>query len=384
MGGMDRIIDRAIVLACCALGLAVTPWDSGSVVALLAAIATTTACDLAVSRWRLAPAIAYAVAAAAMPPLATFLPLSTYDLARAQRPWLRFLWAIPLAAAAARAEFDDAASVAAIAFGCAVAFLLCRRAERTIRVHELNRRQRDEIREGAIALEAKYAELADRQDLDVKLATLKERSRIAREIHDNVGHLLTRAVLQVNALQVTHRDDNRIVSELAAVGETVGEALDAVRASVHDLHDEGFDLETQLRAVAAACEGIDVRVDYSASDVPEPIGYSFLAIAREALSNTARHSDATRAHIAVTEHPGFFRLVAKDNGTATAASAGAFAHDILTDARDAADSRARAGIGLATMRDRAAALGGTFRVSNAGGFTVFVSVPKATAQEAHA
>lgn len=41
----------------------------------------------------------------------------------------------------------------------------------------------------------------------MRLATLNERNRIAREIHDNVGHLLSRSLLQVGALQVVNRDE---------------------------------------------------------------------------------------------------------------------------------------------------------------------------------
>ncbi len=60
-------------------------------------------------------------------------------------------------------------------------------------------------------------------------AVLAERARIAREIHDNVGHLLTRSVLQMEALAVTHEDDPALAKELAAVGATLHEALGTVR-----------------------------------------------------------------------------------------------------------------------------------------------------------
>ena len=376
---MDRIIDKAIVLACCALTLAVASWEGATTVALLVAIAASALCELIGRRKAFVPALAYAAAACVAPPLATFLPLAVYDLSRADALWLRFLWAIPAAVSIARNGVDGAAQAFALVGGCAVAFLLGYRSKHVERARAKDRQRRDELRESALALESKYAKLADRQDLEVRLATLDERSRIAREIHDNVGHLLTRSVLQVNALQVVHRDDPSIVGELSAVGDTVNDALDAVRASVHDLHDDGFDLETQLRAAAATCEGIAVQVDYSVDTMPDAVGYSFLAIAREALSTTARHSNASRARIAVTEHPGFFRLIVEDNGRPNdPASCKAAGISHTGDGRDG--SERKGGIGLATMRDRATALGGTFRISHASGFTVFVSVPKETAQ----
>ena len=48
------------------------------------------------------------------------------------------------------------------------------------------------------------------QDYEIYLATLKERNRIAREIHDNVGHMLTRSILQLGALSVINKDETEI------------------------------------------------------------------------------------------------------------------------------------------------------------------------------
>lgn len=189
--------------------------------------------------------------------------------------------------------------------------------------------------------------------------------RIAREIHDNVGHLLTRSIMQVEALQVVHRDDERVRGELAQVGDTLHEAMGCVRASVHDLHDDAFDLETQIREAADACATLAVDIDYRASDVPPDVGYGFIAIVREALSNAAKHSDASRVSVSVAAYPAFYRLVVHDNGSVPPPS------DMLGDA-----PRADGGIGLSTMADRARALGGRCRFDYDRGFKVFATVPK--------
>ena len=69
-------------------------------------------------------------------------------------------------------------------------------------------RIRDELQERALVLEARNRDLADRQDYEVELATLAERARIAREIHDNVGHQLTRALATSRSpARVIHSDD---------------------------------------------------------------------------------------------------------------------------------------------------------------------------------
>ncbi|WP_080802117.1 sensor histidine kinase [Arabiibacter massiliensis] len=359
---MERIVDKAIVLACCLASFLVLPWSVALLVALLVAVGAAALGEVLPPRFASLPALAFALAALAWPAFVAFLPLAVYDLVRDDHPAVRACWALPLLAAFARLPFAASLLVVLV---CAVSFLLSFRARRT--QHELAayRRLRDDVQETSLALEEKNRGLRERQDLEVRLATLAERGRIAREIHDNVGHLLTRSIMQVEALQVVHRDDEQVRAELAQVGGTLHEAMSTVRTSVHDLHDDAFDLETQIRDVARSCGALAVDVDFRADDVPADVGACFIAIVREALSNAARHGDATRASVSVASYPAFFRLVVHDNGTVAPPS------DVLGDA-----PRARRGIGLSTMADRARALGGRCRIDFDHGFRVFVTVPK--------
>ena len=208
------------------------------------------------------------------------------------------------------------------------------------------------------------------QDYEVRLATLSERSRIAREIHDNVGHLLTRSVLQVEALQVVHADDECVRGGLASVGATLHEAMGCVRASVHDLHDDAFDLRARLEGVIGACGLDDVRLVYDVQDVPLPVAYGVVAVVREALSNVAKHSDATRVDVSVIEYPALYQLIVQDNGSRDGARSTAV--DVPT---------AQAGIGLQTMEERVSSLGGRLRTGYRKGFRVFATVPKEPSKE---
>ena len=87
--------------------------------------------------------------------------------------------------------------------------------------------------------------LIEKQNADIHAATLSERNRIAREIHDNVGHMLTRSLLQVGALKVIAGDDS-LDEPLTELQNTLNTAMTNVRTSVHDLHDDAIDLESTL------------------------------------------------------------------------------------------------------------------------------------------
>ena len=234
---MDRVIDEIILVALCLLLLPFAAFSGAHVAALLCAIVVACCFDVYPhARLRFAAAGAYELAALFVPEFSALLPVVAYVLF-GERFWLvRLSWIMPLAAAL---RTQDVLLVPAAVL-CAAACLMAWRTKRAGEERERYRALRDEQQEASLSLANKNRELMAAQDYEVRLATLSERSRIAREIHDNVGHLLTRSVLQVEALQVVHADDECVRGGLASVGATLHEAMDTVRKSVHDLHDDAF------------------------------------------------------------------------------------------------------------------------------------------------
>jgi signal transduction histidine kinase len=158
-------------------------------------------------------------------------------------------------------------------------------------------------------------------------------------------------------MQVTHSGDGGLKNEICQIKEAMSEAMDSIRNSVHDLHDESVDLETQLQSMIEKFTFCPIELRYDAGDLPGAVKYCFIAIAREALNNIAKHSDASKASVTVTAHPAFCRLAIEDNGT-IGKTGGA------------------GGIGLSNMADRVEALGGVFRAEHSKGFKIFISIPK--------
>ena len=364
---MERIADKFVVLACCVGALALTGTGADVVGALLASVSCTFAAELLRGRAQLVPVLAFVALSLAVPVAAAFVAPVAYDLA-AERcgRWPAVACALlPLVASWRGALVAPAALVALLAV--LVAVLLAGRTRRMLEQRAENLRVADGLRERELALEARNRDLLDAQDYEVRLATLSERARIAREIHDNVGHLLTRAVVQAEAQRVVHAGEP-CERDFAAVADTLREALDEVRASVHDLRDDGCDLSVQLRAAAeAACagSGVEVACQVEATDAPPAVASCLLAVAREALSNTLRHSDARHVSVELAEHPGIWRLRVADDGT-PGADAGP------------GSVPGGSGMGLASMEERVRALGGAFRAGpgERGGWVVFASVPR--------
>lgn len=374
---MNRLFDKSIVLACCiaaAVGLAV---DARLVAAFCLGVIATSLAEVAQEeRTRRASetaGYAYIIAAVFVPPFVPFAPLALYDIARRVRrehAWVAlgigFVFTFALVADL-RADELTARTLLLTAILSVAATLLSLRTAQLEREQERMRRTRDELQERALALEARNRDLADRQDYEVELATLAERARIAREIHDNVGHQLTRASLQTEALRVIHANEPGVAADFADVKRTVDEALQLVRSSVHALNDNAANLSVQLERIvddARSGGGPQIELEVLAEHAPANVVNCFAAVLREALSNTMRHAHAQNVTVRCMEHPSFYQLIVTDDGEGGIRARG----------RNAAE-----GMGLGSMRERVEALGGTFTAgprAGAPGWRVFATVPK--------
>lgn len=379
---MNRLFDKSIVLACCiaaAVGLAV---NARLVAAFCLGVIATSLAEVAQgNRARRASetaSYAYIIAAVFVPPFVPFAPLALYDIARRvcrKRVWVALgacsVFAFALVANL-RTNTLTARTLLLAAILSIAATLLSLRTAQLEREQQRMRRARDELQERALVLEARNRDLADRQDYEVELATLAERARIAREIHDNVGHQLTRASLQAEALRVVHADEPGVAADFADVRHTVDEALQLVRASVHALNDNAVDLSVQFERIVEGARsdgGPQIELEVMTEHAPANVANCFAAVLREALSNTMRHACAHAVTVRCMEHPSFYQLIVSDDGAGGVQASGRGSTE---------------GMGLASMRERIEALGGTFTAgprAGAGGWRVFATVPKQQGDE---
>lgn len=283
-----------------------------------------------------------------------FLPLVLYDLPEL-RPGL-WIAGPALAGVLTLVLLPGArACLVLIALGVSVALRLSalKVREQTLQLKQ----QRDSSHELSLVMQARNRELMAKQDDEVRLATLNERNRIAREIHDHVGHMLSRSILQVGAMQIVARDPDQR-EQLGSLQQTLSTAMDHIRTSVHDLHDDAVDLSLQLRKLVGEFTFCPVVLDNTLEHEPGKAEvFCLLAVTKEALSNVMRHSDATQVRITLREHPALFQMVIQDNGRRPG-------------------SPEERGMGLENMAERVHALGGQFAAGYESGFRIFLSIPK--------
>jgi signal transduction histidine kinase len=194
----------------------------------------------------------------------------------------------------------------------------------------------------------RYALLIENQ------ATLQERNRIAREIHDSVGHALTAQSIQLEnvALWLV---DNRIRAEdhLQKARDLGKEALQNVRQSVATLRQpalQGKSFKDALQTLVQEFERtteIQTTVHLQmAQQLPTDIAIALYRIVQEAMTNIAKHSQATQVILHLTADLTQLELSVEDNG------------------QGFDPSQNTTGFGLQSMRERTEALGGVFNLSS--------------------
>lgn len=226
----------------------------------------------------------------------------------------------------------------------------------------------DEARQEALENARKRRELRESADNEIYTARLKERNRIAREIHDNVGHMLTRAVVQMQAVLVMNKDEN-IQPYLESVNSTVNDAMTNIRKSVHELHDDSIDLSIGINEAAAVLkERFEVEVTTSIdSPVSNEMKLQILGIIKECVTNIAKHSNGNKVTVEVVENVTFWRIKVYDNGSSEKLEMSKSSDFLVREG----------GIGLSNMKARADSLRGRLSVNGgAEGFTVMVTIPK--------
>ena len=193
----------------------------------------------------------------------------------------------------------------------------------------------------------------------------EEQLRMARDLHDGVGHGLAVIAMQAGiGLHVIDSDPAGARGALEAIRDSARESLEALRAELSTLTGDAAarrprhglaDLDALEARVRAA--GLQVTVTGPTGPVPEPVDATAYLVVQEALTNVLKHSGATSTSVAFTRRDGRLSVEVVDDGAGGAVQEG--------------------GMGLSGMQQRVEALGGSFvaRPRATGGFEVRAVLP---------
>ncbi|AFY55576.1 signal transduction histidine kinase [Rivularia sp. PCC 7116] len=198
-------------------------------------------------------------------------------------------------------------------------------------------------------------------------ATLEERNRIAREIHDSLGHSLTALNLQLEtATKLLNNNPEKATDFLIRAKELGSQALKDVRESVSAMRSNPLQeqsLETSIDILVQNFHhSTNIKPNYHINlfySLPRDVSTAIYRIIQESLTNISKYAEATEVNLQITTTATKLHLMIQDNGNG---------FDI---------SQNTTGFGLQSMRDRTLALEGDFNIESipGGGTKITVDVP---------
>jgi signal transduction histidine kinase len=218
-------------------------------------------------------------------------------------------------------------------------------------------------------LQAAKNELELAQQREAELAVLRERERLARDLHDSLGHTLVALSVQLEAIQRLYRvDPEQASDQVDEMKALTRSSMDALRRSIAGLRAPGLEDRPLRLAFQALCEdcrqrtGLEVvcQIDETADQLRPAVAEMLWWVTQEALTNVERHAEARSVSVSLACGPDAVNLRITDDGVGLPAGA---------------ESRPNR-FGLRGMRERVQGLGGTLALDgSASGTTIQVRLP---------
>jgi signal transduction histidine kinase len=292
------------------------------------------------------------------------LPLVAFAVERL-RPWPRLLVYLALAAAVVvpiGLRFEPWSS--ALANGLtAITAILFVSVFADMRLKEQQARERAE--QLMAELEQAHAQLAAYATQAEELAMTQERNRLAREIHDNLGHTLTVVNVQIEAAKaVMESDPGRALDAMNKAQELAKKGLTRVRESVAALRESPVSnrpLGDAIASLVKETQSSGIVTEFKVAGEPfgleNKVALALYRAAQEGLTNVRKHARASRVDVLLDFQPAEVRLEVRDNGVGAVETSGGF--------------------GLLGIRERMQLLGGRAEISTGAGkgFCLTASVP---------
>jgi signal transduction histidine kinase len=238
--------------------------------------------------------------------------------------------------------------------------------DKLTRIEADRERMREDLQKLTRSLH-EYNEYMRQSEYTIKL---EERSRLSQQIHDEVGHAMTGALIQMEASRRLLHSDRDKASEL--LGNAIGisrEGLEKIRMTLKDMKPKSEELGIRrLRLFVdelSAKRNIAATLTYEGNiDVISPIQWKIIQDnVTESVTNSLKYANADAIHIEISVLNKFIKAVVSDNGSGKA--------------------KVVKGLGIIGMEERAASAGGTVIVDGTKGFTVTTLLPTMRNEVSH-
>lgn len=191
-----------------------------------------------------------------------------------------------------------------------------------------------------------------------KAATTAERERIARDLHDVIGHTFSLINVKAQLAQkLVDKAPDKAKKEIKELEQISRNAMAEVRQTVSNYHEK--DMGNEISKAKILAQSADIKLTSEVDDLPEkgPLNSALAFVIRELMTNIVKHSNATECQLQYRQKSGVHHLSISDNGKLSSASV-------------------KEGNGLRGIKERVEALQGDVAISTENGFGFSINIPE--------
>lgn len=367
---IPRILDKLFLLGCSTILYYFTIADKSFFILIPVALVTFFCCVGTILNniyLNFAIYLIYLGICCFLPLFTIFIPVILYELLYTVFKWSLVFCVLPFIL------FWDSFSFVIVAFTAlflALSVLLYYKTSSIELLQNDYKAFRKTANELALVQDEKNQSILENQDYEIQTATLNERNRISKEIHDHIGHLLSRSLIQIGAL-LTISKEELVREALVDLKSSISEGMDSIRSSIHNMHDESIDLERSIKDLIKGFTLCSILYEFSIHFPPAlKVKYCFIAITKESLANIIKHGhNVNNVSVTVLEENQSYTLTITDDGAVLEKT-------VLMILKCQSRCEYPEGLGLQSISDRVKSLNGTFHITTDNGFKLFICIPK--------
>ncbi|WP_032122594.1 sensor histidine kinase [Clostridium amazonitimonense] len=238
-------------------------------------------------------------------------------------------------------------------------FIIGRERKKSSYINNLYKSTHDKERRYIYELESTKQKLMNSSREIVYLTEAKERNRIARTLHDNLGHKIAGILMQLQASrQVALKDQDKMLQLLDKSIEGLSSSLELIRDTVHNIKPKenvGIEYIKKLIEDFTYCN-VEFKYKGDFNNVNSLEMEIITSTLKEALTNISKYSKASKVNIEIDANVNFIRIYIKDDGVGA--------------------ENIKEGLGISGMKERLKNIGGNLSISSQDGFMIVGIIPR--------
>ncbi|MFM1543868.1 histidine kinase [Helcococcus ovis] len=216
---------------------------------------------------------------------------------------------------------------------------------------------RDEFAEQNIILRKEKLNLLKKSERNKQISIIHERERIAKTLHESIGHTISASIIQIEAIKVISSNEN-VTKQLNSLQNNLKTGMNEIREALHNLKNQSIDLEKKIMELLENSRFKNNKINIlNCENLNMNLKFDIISIVKEAITNALKYSNSDFMRISIVNNKKYISINISDNGSEFV--------DI---------TNIKKGIGLISIKEIVDFYNGNLNISYNNGFNIHITL----------